>query len=153
MTLSSESSAKRRSHEPDQYLGGSFILEKQGNQRMSIETSVESGIEGRMLPGAALDAPDDALAERYERDGYLAPFRVLAPEEAEGCWQRMQELRRERPEDAAIAFSFNPHYLLPWLYDLAGIRGSSTRSSGSSGRTSSSGPPGSSPRSRTTPRT
>ena len=83
---------------------------------------METGAEGRMPPGGAVpDAPDapDALAARYERDGYLAPIRVLAPEEADGCWQRMQALRKERPEDAATAFSFNPHYLLPWLYDLA----------------------------------
>ncbi len=87
---------------------------------MSIETSSETSstrtaVAGRAPPGAA----PDPLAARYERDGYLSPIRVLAPEEAEDCWRRMQSLRRERPEDAAAAFSFNPHYLLPWLYDLA----------------------------------
>ena len=53
-------------------------------------------------PAPAPAPAPDALAARYERDGYLAPFRVLAPEEAGGCWQRMQALRKERPEDAAI---------------------------------------------------
>ena len=88
---------------------------------MSIETSsVETAVKGGARPGAGRGgAAPDPQAVRYERDGYLFPFRVLAPEEAEGCWQRMQALRKERPEDAAAAFSFNPHYLLPWLYDLA----------------------------------
>ena len=90
---------------------------------MSIETSSETSstrtaVAGRRAPPAAPPDPQ-AQAARYERDGYLFPIRVLAPEEAEGCWRRMQSLRRERPEDAATAFSFNPHYLLPWLYDLA----------------------------------
>lgn len=86
---------------------------------MSIETSsTQTSIEGRRAPPAAPPDPPGQAA-RYARDGYLFPIRVLAPEEAEGCWRRMQSLRRERPEDAATAFSFNPHYLLPWLYDLA----------------------------------
>ena len=71
-----------------------------------------------MPPGAG-PAESEPLAARYERDGYLFPIRVLSPDEADGCWQRMQALRKERPEDAATAFSFNPHYLLPWLYDIA----------------------------------
>ena len=90
---------------------------------MSIEassgtSSTRTAVAGRRAPLAAPPDPQ-ALAARYERDGYLSPIRVLAPEEAEDCWRRMQSLRRERPEDAAAAFSFNPHYLLPWLYDLA----------------------------------
>ena len=52
-------------------------------------------------PASASASAPDALAARYERDGYLAPFRVLAPEEAGGCRQRMQALRKERPKDAA----------------------------------------------------
>ena len=68
---------------------------------------------------AAGSGESDPGAAHYERNGYLFPIRVLAPEEAQGCWQRMRTLRRERPKEAAAAFSFNPHYLLPWLYDLA----------------------------------
>ena len=87
---------------------------------MAIETSVDTSAGVHVPPGAArVDGDADALAARYERDGYLAPIRVLDREEADGYWQRMQALRKERPEDAAVAFSFNPHYLLPWLYDLA----------------------------------
>ena len=89
---------------------------------MAIETSVDTSAEAAVPSGAgrAASGPEpDSLAERYERDGYLAPLRVLEAEEADGFWQRMQALREERPEDAATAFSFNPHYLLPWLYDLA----------------------------------
>ena len=97
---------------------GTSNSERNGMQTRSIETSSDASVEGRVPPGAG-PAAADALAERYARDGYLAPFRVLEAEEAEGCWERMQALREERPEDAATAFSFNPHYLLPWLYDLA----------------------------------
>ena len=85
---------------------------------MPNETSVDASVKAPVPPGggrgaagsdadpAPASAPDpapnsDPLAERYERDGYLAPFRVLAPEEAGGCWQRMQALRKERPKDAA----------------------------------------------------
>lgn len=64
-------------------------------------------------------AKPDSTAARYDRDGYLFPIRVLTPEEAESNWQRMQAYSRERPEDAKTAFGLNPHYLLPWLYDLA----------------------------------
>ena len=86
----------------------------------SAETSVETSASAPASPGVAPVEPEaESLGARYERDGYLAPFRVLESEEAEGHWQRMQALRKERPEDAAAAFSFNPHYLLPWLYDLA----------------------------------
>ena len=85
---------------------------------MTVETSTETAARVTISPGAASSGPDP-LAARYERDGYLAPLRVLEPEEADGCWRRMQTLRKERPEDAQTAFSFNPHYLLPWLYDLA----------------------------------
>ena len=87
---------------------------------MSIETSVDTSATVMAPPGSGGVASDSVpLAARYERDGYLAPFRVLAPEEADGYWQRMRTLRKERPEDAETAFSSNPHYLLPWLYDLA----------------------------------
>ena len=87
---------------------------------MSIETSVDTSASVMAPPGSGGVASDSVpLAARYARDGYLAPVRVLAPEEADGYWQRMQTLRKERPEDAQTAFSFNPHYLLPWLYDLA----------------------------------
>ena len=91
---------------------------------MPNETSVDASVKAPVPPGggrgaagsdadpapASASAPasapapapaPDALAARYERDGYLAPFRVLAPEEAGGCWQRMQALRKERPKDAA----------------------------------------------------
>ena len=87
---------------------------------MPNETSVDASVKAPAPPGggrgaagsdaapASAPAPapapasaPDALAARYERDGYLAPFRVLAPEEAGGCWQRMQALRKERPKDAA----------------------------------------------------
>ena len=90
---------------------------------MAIETSVDTSAAAAAPRGEGFAAPKssdaDPLAARYERDGYLAPFRVLGTGEAGGYWERMQVLRRERPEDAATAFSFNPHYLLPWLYDLA----------------------------------
>ena len=83
---------------------------------MPNETSVDASVKAPVPPGggrgaAGSDADPapapasasalDPLAERYERDGYPAPFRVLAPEEAGGCWPRMQVLRKERPEDAA----------------------------------------------------
>ena len=68
------------------------------------------------IPGS--HAPD-ALVSRYERNGYLFPFRVLDAAEADGLWQRVQAFRRDRPDDARTAFSLNPHYVLPWLYDLA----------------------------------
>lgn len=83
---------------------------------MAIGTSIEAAASARPAAGSA---ESDPLAARYARDGCLFPLRVLAPGEAEGCWRRMQALERERPEDAEAAFSFNPHYVLPWLYDLA----------------------------------
>ena len=83
---------------------------------MPNETSVDASVKAPVPPGggrgaagsdadpapapAPASAPDP-LAARYERDGYPAPFRVLAPEEAGGCRQRMQALRKERPKDAA----------------------------------------------------
>ena len=86
---------------------------------MAIAGPIETAGAAASARPAAGSGESDPLAARYGRDGYLFPIRAIPPDEAEGCRQRMQALERERPEDAATAFSFNPHYLLPWLYDLA----------------------------------
>ncbi len=76
-----------------------------------------SNIPSTRMPHAGEEP--GAPASRYNRDGYLFPFRVLDAAEADGLWRRVQAFRIDRPDDARIAFSLNPHYLLPWLYDLA----------------------------------
>lgn len=68
----------------------------------------------------ALTAAD---IERYSRDGYLFPVRVLAAEEAAACRRRFEafeasQIGKSKPERHHRAFRFKPHLLMTWLDEL-----------------------------------
>lgn len=66
-------------------------------------------------------APDAAPASpdaRFDADGYLAPFDLLAPDEVQGYWRRLQtRLAADGTVDARLRNK--PHLVLGWVADLA----------------------------------
>jgi non-haem Fe2+, alpha-ketoglutarate-dependent halogenase len=56
--------------------------------------------------------------ERYHRDGYYAPLRVLSPEEARACRDRLEALEAEHGRPLPDDLRHRAHVFLVWLDEL-----------------------------------
>lgn len=56
---------------------------------------------------------------QYEREGWLAPIRVMSEARAEDLHGQLCRAERERPEDLHATHRNNPHLVVPFLADLA----------------------------------
>lgn len=76
-----------------------------------MDVSTPADTTGQLSPEAA--------RERYDRDGYLSPIRVMAPDRATALYDDLEALRHAQPERADVAIGPNCHLLFPALWDLA----------------------------------
>jgi hypothetical protein len=60
----------------------------------------------------------DAAIERYERDGYHFPVRVLSDTAARQCRDRLEDVERELGGPLRGTYRVKPHLLFTWLADL-----------------------------------
>jgi hypothetical protein len=60
----------------------------------------------------------DAAIERYARDGYHFPVRVLSATEARACRERLEQVERELGGPLRGTYRVKPHLLFTWLADL-----------------------------------
>ena len=60
----------------------------------------------------------DAAIERYERDGYHFPVRVLSAAEARQCRERLEQVEGELGGPLRGTYRVKPHLLFTWLADL-----------------------------------
>jgi non-heme Fe2+,alpha-ketoglutarate-dependent halogenase len=60
----------------------------------------------------------DAAIERYERDGYHFPVRVLSAAEARQCRERLERVERDLGGPLRGTYRVKPHLLFTWLADL-----------------------------------
>ncbi len=56
--------------------------------------------------------------DRFSRDGFLFPIRVLEPQEAGDCLARLEAMEAQRAGRLSAVFNAKPHLLVPWLWDL-----------------------------------
>lgn len=56
--------------------------------------------------------------DRYQRDGYLSPLRVMSAERAAGFKDQYDAFRAREGAVAEPYLRTKPHLVLPWLYDL-----------------------------------
>jgi len=59
----------------------------------------------------------EAIAQ-YERDGYYFPVRVLSPEEAGRCRDRLEQVERDLGGPLRGVYRIKPHLLFTWLAEL-----------------------------------
>lgn len=57
--------------------------------------------------------------ERYKRDGYAFPFRVMSQEDATSLEAKLRALEAREGGTMSRKTNMKPHLLLPWLCDLA----------------------------------
>lgn len=55
----------------------------------------------------------------YEQNGIALPIRVLSEERATELTEKVIAVRQSTDERAELSLQHGPHYLYPWLYDLA----------------------------------
>ena len=58
---------------------------------------------------------------RYHTNGFGSPIRVMTESRASNLADRVQALRKTKPELSERAFATNCHFLFPWLHELAYI--------------------------------
>ena len=58
---------------------------------------------------------------QYNTNGFVSPIQVMTESRAGNLADRVQELRKTKPELAERAFGTNCHLLFPWLHELAHI--------------------------------
>lgn len=56
--------------------------------------------------------------DRFSRDGFLFPIKVLEPREAGDCLARLEAMESRRTGRLSPLFNAKPHLLVPWLWDL-----------------------------------
>lgn len=56
--------------------------------------------------------------ERYHRDGYITPIRVMDADQADAFKTRYDTFKARHLEDANAILRSKPHLVFPWLYDL-----------------------------------
>lgn len=56
--------------------------------------------------------------ERYHRDGFLSPLRVITPARAADLHARYDAFRARGEADGTMVLRSKPHLVFPWLYDL-----------------------------------
>jgi non-haem Fe2+, alpha-ketoglutarate-dependent halogenase len=57
--------------------------------------------------------------DQYDRNGIATPLSVLTEAEATAIGEKVLAVRQSGDEDTAQALNTSPHYLFPWLCDLA----------------------------------
>ncbi|MBT3702404.1 MAG: phytanoyl-CoA dioxygenase family protein [Alphaproteobacteria bacterium] len=57
--------------------------------------------------------------DQYDQNGIAMPIRVLPETEAEAIGERVLAVRKSGDDKTAQVLNTSPHYLFPWLYDLA----------------------------------
>ena len=60
----------------------------------------------------------DAAIDRYRRDGYHFPVRVMSAADAERCREQLEAVERELGGPLRGIYRLKPHLLLTWLADL-----------------------------------
>ncbi|MFO1102106.1 MAG: phytanoyl-CoA dioxygenase family protein [Methylocystis sp.] len=56
--------------------------------------------------------------DRFSRDGFVFPIKVLEPQEASDCLARLEAMEARRAGRLSPVFNAKPHLLVPWLWDL-----------------------------------
>ncbi len=57
--------------------------------------------------------------ENFDENGIATPLPVMSEKDAGHCFERITRFRNSYPKDSDTALHIGPHYLFPWLLDIA----------------------------------
>ncbi|MEO0620485.1 MAG: DNA repair protein RecO [Pseudomonadota bacterium] len=71
-----------------------------------------------LLPGSHREASTVDVLDAYNRDGFLAPVRIMSPEKAEAIRQQFEAAERDHPEVLEKRGRSNAHLVFPFLDEI-----------------------------------